>query len=172
MPFIKKAVPIIAILFFIIGGSILGAYTTKTADKHKQDLAEIVKQDNAYVTVGKTKIPVEIANTASKRQIGLGATDKLKTGQGMLFIFSKKDVMEAFWMKNMKFDIDIIWINDGKVSQIDQFVPAPEPDVADSDLPLYRPFQAVDYVLEVNAGFVKKNDISVGDSVDMVYSIE
>lgn len=167
MPFIKKAIPIIAILFFIIGGSILGAYTTKTANKHKQNLAEIVNKDSAYVTVGETKIPVEVADTASKRQIGLGATDKLKTGQGMLFIFSRKDVTEAFWMKNMKFDIDIIWINDGKVAQIDQFVPAPEPDASDSNLPLYRPFQAVDYVLEVNAGFVKKSGIAVGDTVDL-----
>ena len=71
-------------------------------------------------------------------------------------------------MKGMLIPIDIIWINDGKVSLINENVPQPAtPDVPESNLPSYSPKDPIDYVLEVMAGFSKENKIKVGDAVDL-----
>ena len=72
-----------------------------------------------------------------------------------------------FWMKDMKFAIDIIWINDSEIVQIDKNVQPPAPNTVDEDLLLYIPSQPIDYVLEVNANFTEENNIKVGDSIDL-----
>lgn len=65
----------------------------------------------------------------------------------------------------MEFAIDIIWIKDGKIIQIDKNVEAPAVGTPDNKLKLYSPKSAVDYVLEVNSGYSDLNNIKVGDSV-------
>lgn len=85
----------------------------------------------------------------------------------MLFIFEKEDTRPSFWMEGMNFAIDIIWINDGEVVQIDLNVQRPPPDTPSSELKLYQPYIGIDYVLEVPAGFVKQAGIAVGDAVDL-----
>ena len=118
------------------------------------------------VTIGATTIPVEIADTDAKRSLGLGKRTSLDKDSGMLFIFPQKDVTRNFWMKDMNFAIDIIWINDGKIVRIDKNVP-PQPGVADSALKSYSSGTPVDYVLEVNAGFSEKGGINIGSGVDL-----
>jgi hypothetical protein len=81
----------------------------------------------------------------------------------MLFLYNIKRPA-VFWMKGMRFPLDIIWIADGKVVQIDKQAPH-EPGVADPDLKRYISNEPVDAVLEVNAGFAEKNGIKVGDPV-------
>ena len=112
------------------------------------------------------KIYVEIADTADKKAKGLSGRKSLDKSSGMLFIFPK-DTEPAFWMKDMFFPIDIIWINDDKITQIDKNVPNPISGAIDSQLPLYRPSLPIDYVLEVNAGFSDKNNLGIGDYVDL-----
>jgi len=92
--------------------------------------------------------------------------DSLEDGKGMLFDFGKKDIFPNFWMKDMKFAIDIIWINDNRIVDIDRDV-KPEPGRSDSELTLYIPPKPIDYVLEVNAGYAERNGIEVGDSVQI-----
>lgn len=114
------------------------------------------------VQIGDIKIPVEIAETPEDKKIGLAKYTSLPESEGMLFPYSNKSPA-TFWMKGMSFPIDIIWIADGKVAQITEDVQH-EPGVSDKDLKLYPSFQPVDYVLEVNAGFARKNNVNVGDS--------
>jgi uncharacterized membrane protein (UPF0127 family) len=109
------------------------------------------------------EIPVEIADEEPERSIGLAKYDTLAENEGMLFVFGAKTPVH-FWMKNMKFAIDMIFIADNKIVSISENA-APEPGVADSGLKLYSPTEPVNYVLEVNAGFVEKNNIKIGDSV-------
>jgi uncharacterized membrane protein (UPF0127 family) len=78
----------------------------------------------------------------------------------MLFPYPIKS-LATYWMKGMSFPIDIIWIADDKVAQITENVQH-EPGVSDQNLKLYPSHQPVNYVLEVNAGFVQKNGITIG----------
>src|SRR4030042_2564613 len=56
------------------------------------------------------KIFVEIADTPEKRSQGLSGRDNLSQNQGMLFIFNQPAI-PSFWMKDMNFPLDFIWIN-------------------------------------------------------------
>ena len=116
------------------------------------------------IKIGEKEINVEIADTLHEKDKGLSGKTHISDDEGMLFIFTPK-TYPGFWMKNMNFAIDIIWISDNTIVQIDENIPPPPPDRKDSDLTLYRPPKAVNFVLEVNAGFSQKNSIKVGDSV-------
>lgn len=118
------------------------------------------------VTIGTTAIKVEVADTDQKRALGLGKRSSLASDGGMLFVFPQKGVMVNFWMKDMSFPIDIIWIAGGRVLSIDKMVAA-EPNTPDAKLKIYSPGKSVDYVLEVNSEFSDKNNIKVGDVVDL-----
>jgi uncharacterized membrane protein (UPF0127 family) len=119
------------------------------------------------ITIGTTKLNIEIADSQDERYKGLSGREKLDENSGMLFVFDSKDTIRSFWMKGMEIPLDFIWINDDKVIQIDENVPTPAEGTEDSKLPIYSTTGPIDYVLEVNAGFSSKNNINVGDSVDL-----
>lgn len=86
---------------------------------------------------------------------------KLGDKQGMLFIFESEDY-HGFWMKNMHFPLDILWLSaDKKVVDIHQFA-LPCKDVCKNLIPKAK----ASYVLEVNAGFVQSHRVAVGDTVN------
>lgn len=125
------------------------------------------------ITIGNNVIQVVVANNQATRERGLGGVTNLPPDQGMLFVFDSKNVVPGFWMKDMHIPLDFIWITgganvkNGKVSQVDLNVPPPAAGTADNQLPIYRPNQPIDYVLEVNGGYAVKNNVNVGDSVDL-----
>ena len=125
-----------------------------------------IKEGQYEISVGRNKVFVEIMDTPEKRAHGLSGRSLLSENEGMLFVFEEKDIMPAFWMKDMSFAIDIIWINDGVVIGISERV-QPEPERSESELTLYRPPGPIDYVLEVSAGFSEKNRIGNGDLVEL-----
>src|ERR1700679_2272851 len=64
------------------------------------------------------RVNVTLAQTQAQEELGLGDRDSLAAGQGMLFVFAQ-DGKYAFWMKDMRFSIDIIWFAaDGEVVYI------------------------------------------------------
>ena len=101
---------------------------------------------------------VELARTDKEKQIGLSKyTKSIPQDNGMLFIFDKPGFY-SFWMKDMKFPIDIIFINQNKIVTIYQNVPVKK-------LTIYSPATASDKVLEINANLSKKYGFSAGDLV-------
>lgn len=82
--------------------------------------------------------------------------------QGMLFVFDEKRV-PTFWMKEMQFSLDMVWIEDGEIVEITSEVPAPES--AQDQLPVYSPKQPVNMVLELEAGTAKKWGFEVGQTL-------
>lgn len=112
------------------------------------------------VTIGRSVFFAEVMTGEEERNRGLSGRESLPRNRGMLFIFPKKDNLH-FWMKNMFFPIDIIWISDNKVVGIDRNA------LPDGDLPTkaYASPEPVNRVIEVNAGFAAENNISVGDEV-------
>ena len=114
---------------------------------------------NPLVQIGGQNISVEIANTDAKRELGLSGHATLSDTQGMLFAFDRVGVY-PFWMKDMLFPIDIIWIDsNSKVLYIQK-------DAKPESFPeAFGPNKDSAYVLEVNAGFSDKNNLKIGDEV-------
>lgn len=123
------------------------------------------KKNTAMIRVGGKEISVEIAKTEEEREKGLSERQSLCEDCGLLFVFDSMDIY-PFWMRKMYFDIDIIWIVGDKVVDITEG--AKKPSLADLDKPseLYFSRVEIDRVLEVNAGFVKKNKIFIGDKIE------
>ena len=101
-------------------------------------------------------------------QLGLSDRLSMAEDQGMLFDFGTPQMPE-FWMNDMNFPLDFLWINSGKIIGVTADAPAaprnPDGSFNDSNLPLYPPPSPVDEVIEVNAGWAQKNSIAVGDAV-------
>ncbi len=115
------------------------------------------------IVVGPVSIPVEIRDTPEGRKQGLSGRESLPADEGMLFVFPTKDTQQ-FWMPDMHFPIDIVWITGGKVVGIEANVS----NKFDSDNPVYYSSpEPVDYVLEVNAGFMARHNLKVGEAVDL-----
>lgn len=110
-------------------------------------------------------IKVEIANTPESRMKGLSGREKLGRDDGMLFIMDEKRY-HSFWMADMKFPIDIIWISDNKVVDVTKNAPIPTDP---QNVPVFTPSTEVDKVLEVNAGYIDNNNIQIGDEVGLDY---
>lgn len=118
--------------------------------------------EKQVLTIGSTEIEVEIANTPILRSQGLSDRDALSPDKGMLFIFENPEI-QRFWMKGMRFPLDVIWISNGRVVGVTQDIPIPY----DSVIPQMSSELPVEWVLEVNAGFVDQNGVKIGDSVKL-----
>jgi len=104
---------------------------------------------------------IELAISSKEKAMGLMFRKELKTDQGMLFIFEKED-NHSFWMKNMEFPLDIIWINKNKeVVFIRENV---QPCLKDKCEKI-EPDEKASYVLELTAGKVGKIGIKKEDKV-------
>ncbi len=121
---------------------------------------------NQNLIVGDKNLHVEIVSTSEKMALGLSGRVRMDEGQGMLFVFGSQ-VTPAFWMKDMKFGLDFVWMANGKVIGVTKNVPAPLPATSYANLPTYSPPTAVDKVLEVNAGWAERNRIAIGDAVKL-----
>lgn len=117
-----------------------------------------------FVVINSQKIKVDIADEKDEQIKGLSVKENLGKNRGMLFVFQDYGHY-PFWMKNMSFPIDIIWIQDDKIIEIDKNIPVSKTD----KLKIFTPSGEVNYVLEVNAGYCDKHNIKVGDSISFEY---
>jgi len=109
------------------------------------------------VYIGGQEVLVSIADTDKTREKGLSNSAALLSNTGMLFVFETSE-MHGFWMKEMKYPIDIIWLDQEKrIIHIEKSVePSSYPQI-------FVPTTPAKYVLETPAGFTNKNLISKGD---------
>lgn len=109
-----------------------------------------------------TCVSVEIADTPDLRSKGLMFREHLNETEGMLFIFDSEGYW-GFWMKNTLISLDMIWIDkDMKIVHIQTAPPCREENCV-----TYYPPKPAKYVLEVNVGFAKNNNLSLGDRVSL-----
>ncbi len=128
--------------------------------------------DKASLRIGAAATyPVDLAVTPAERQQGLSGRETMDQGTGMLFIFEQEQPL-TFWMKDMRFPLDILWI-DGqcRLIEVAADVPTPPPNAENAEIPrAYSPAPA-HYVLELNAGEGARAGLSPGDTVEFLGAI-
>lgn len=119
--------------------------------------------ESATIRIGNETIEAEVADTSQLRSRGLGYRDGLRDGTGMLFVYDNA-AEHSFWMKGMRFCLDIIWIEDAQIRGAAESV-CPVEGVPDADLPRYRAPEPVRFVLEVPAGWMQVHGFGIGEPV-------
>ncbi len=114
---------------------------------------------------GGPEIQIEIATASEELRIGLSYREKLCDLCGLYFVFPEEQT-QSFWMRRMRFPIDILWLRAGKVAGTSENLPPPkDPNAPEWSLPRYESPVPVRHVLEVPAGFVQKHGIRVGQPI-------
>ena len=98
-------------------------------------------------------IDCEIPKTQEEKSIGLMYRDNLCDNCGMFY----DEVNGGFWMKNVKFPIDMVFCKNNVIVDIKKALP--------NDPTIISPSEDSDWNLEVNEGFCEKNNISLGNKI-------
>lgn len=149
---------------WLLGGLMLLAIGCKTETKKevaptvvaftKEATLTIYKQD----TIAHKVLDIEIADDEYTRQTGLMYRDSMEPNQGMLFIM-EQERPQAFYMKNTRLALDIIYLDANK--KIVSFQENAQP-MDKTSLPSGVPAK---YVLEINGGLSRTWDLQLGDSI-------
>jgi len=108
-------------------------------------------------------VAVEVVAKQADLERGLMFRTGLGQDKGMFFIFAVDD-KQQFWMKNMHFNLDILWISvDDRIVYIGRDIPACTSDPC----PVYTPDKPARYVLELNSGYTASHHWKVGDKLDL-----
>jgi len=114
-------------------------------------------QNTTRIILGDAVVTAKVAKNDEQHSKGLSGVQQLKDGEGMLFIF-KEDDLHGIWMKDMKINIDIVWLN--KEKKVIYIVKNATPESYPKKT--FKPNKPARYVLEVPSGFVTKNKIVIG----------
>jgi uncharacterized membrane protein (UPF0127 family) len=112
------------------------------------------------LTLGGEQFQLEIVDSQAAREKGLSGRESLAPDRAMLFVF-EAPARACMWMKDMRFSIDMVWLDaDKKVIKIEQGAP-PEtyPQV-------FCTAGNASYVLELPSGTAAKKHIRLGHSLD------
>ncbi|MFZ2205189.1 MAG: DUF192 domain-containing protein [Minisyncoccia bacterium] len=122
-----------------------------------------IKETNAqYIKIAGQKLKIDLALNQQTQEQGLSGRNSLREDEGMLFVFEKPS-HNLFWMKDMNFPIDMIWINE------DLHVVYIKKNAKPESFPeSFGPDENTKYVLEVVSGFGDKNNLKEGDSVELL----
>ena len=158
------AVLIASVMFFVPGPQTLNAMS---AEPNNSTITQTANPTEGYqkvnVTINGFTALADVAATQEQKTKGLDVRSSMAENQAMLFPFPDENNY-GFWMKGMKFPIDIIWINaDKKVVHIEHSLPP----CTGSDLtcPIHSPSEKAKYVLETTAGFSDRHQVIEGTPV-------
>ncbi len=101
---------------------------------------------------------LEYATTTAEQETGLGGRSSLAPNAAMLFVFERPGI-QTFWMKGMRFPLDIVWINQGVVVDVATLAPPKPNDLFPS---WHTSITRADRVLEMNAGMAKRLGLKRG----------
>ncbi len=158
----KKTLLIVAFTVVVLIGVVVNQKNVLNESNNNNQ--NISQKEGHILKVGTARVLIDIADTPALRERGLSGRKLLLDDQGMYFIFDHPDVY-PFWMKEMNFPIDIIWIGE-HMSVVDitkSASPSSFPQTFVSSAPAL-------YVLEVQAGFAERHGVKIGDQVVLLDS--
>lgn len=145
LTFLQRVSSLVLILLVIL--AVVGI---KSVEKNQIDI------DFGSVNLEK----IELANSEQSRAKGLSGRNSIEGNQAMLFVFDEASLDKCFWMKDMNFAIDMIWLDESKkVVDIKRDV---TPDTYPKS---FCPSKPAKYVLEVQAGLSKQAGVGVGSQL-------
>ena len=116
----------------------------------------------AWARIQGQSIALELAITPQEQALGLAQRDTLPWGHGMLFLYESPE-FHRFWMKDMRFDIDILWIREGRIVEISHNVRHRVGTTGDQ----VSPRELADQVLELPAGYASAQGLRPGHRVEV-----
>lgn len=125
-----------------------------------------LETQESHLRIGETELTVELADTPEKRLQGLSGREPIADDWGMLFVFPDSG-RRSFWMREMRFPLDMVFIDQRQVVEIIPDVPAPAVGQDGREIRVVSK-EAAEWVLEVNAGWVERQGIEVGDPVELL----
>jgi len=127
-------------------------------------LGDLEVKHTGKIRVGTQVLAVEYVSGSVRVSKGLSGRKELPKDRGMFFTFPT-DGNYSFWMKGMLFPIDIIFIgSDYKIVDILYNAPVCE----GGECPSFSPPNKFRYVLEVNSGWSKENELKIGDQFEII----
>ncbi len=143
-----KQVKIIILSFLLIAGVVVVSFYTVSKRAPNASLVGI-------------ELLLRVADTEALRAQGLSWSKPLAPNEGMLFVFPE-DGFYGFWMKDMLFSIDILWLDrDYRIVDVrTQASPESYPEV-------FTPSTPARYVLELQSGFFELHGIKKGDRLGL-----
>ena len=160
--FFQIILALVVFVWIVVGAAVLqsrralgssGASLSMTA-------AESLATDQHHdVLVGDVRVRALVADTNTLREKGLSGVERIADDEGMLFVFDQPDI-HAFWMPDMNFSIDIIWVDVHK--KIIGVSENAQPLIDGARPAYYHPSAPAQYVLEVPAGFFQKHGLKKG----------
>lgn len=156
----KKKYDFYSLLMVVIIVFMVSFFLLIKHDEEKiNNLKQNINQGKETLSLNNKTFKFYRADDSYSRTLGLSIFDSFSDNESMLFVFD--DIgYHTIWMKNMKFPIDIVWLDvDKKIIDIKENAhPYDYPET-------YAPKEKSLYVIEFNAGVINKFSIEIGDSV-------
>ena len=128
--------------------------------------------DAPLVFIGDTVYVTDLAVSGAERSQGLSGRPSLAGDRAMLFVY-EDDQPRTFWMPDMHFPLDMVWIrSDCTVDGVTNHVPNPPLDTPRDQLPRYPSTGPVRFILEINSGQAEIHSIVPGSRVVFAGQIE
>ena len=158
---IAKISLFIALLLVLFFGSMYGFRCGYYKMCDVEMITKYIRHD-VTILMPKGAIEVEVADTKASRELGLSGRPSMGDDEGLLFVFDKPGKY-GFWMKDMNFPLDLIWINqNGLVVDVERkLTPDSYPATFINEID-------ASYVLEINAGLAEKFGLYIGSKVKIV----
>ena len=116
--------------------------------------------------IGNRTYNLEVSDNDEERAQGLSGRKSMDERSGMLFIFQDKEI-RSFWMKEMYFPLDFIWLDDDLIVDLSENIPPPK-NGDTSNLEIITPLKPVDKVIELNSGQISKMNLKIGDKIEFI----
>lgn len=136
-----------------------GTETSTETKPEELPTAESLYPNTKSMVIRDIEVQASVAETWPERIEGLSNTPYLPESIVKLFVFDSSG-LHSFWMKDMNYSIDIIWVDEaGEIIHI-------EKDASPASYPaMFVPTKEARYVIETVAGFVDKHSLQLGDGV-------